>query len=57
MTDETPRVLGQEPFCAELVAVTRERAASTYLYLMLEEGGTIGVQWEQPGIELPREHG
>ncbi|MFI6274599.1 hypothetical protein [Streptomyces sp. NPDC050988] len=48
MTDAEPRVLSQQEFFDEVVAVTRELDESRFLYLMLEEGGGIGVQWEQP---------
>ncbi|MFD1080422.1 hypothetical protein [Micromonospora andamanensis] len=43
-------------FLDETVAVTRERDATTHLYLMLREGGGIGVQWEQPGADHLREY-
>ncbi|WBB69205.1 hypothetical protein [Micromonospora sp. WMMD812] len=43
-------------FLDELVAVTNERTASEFLYLMLEEHGRIGVQWEQPGVDHLREY-
>lgn len=48
MADAEPRVLSRQEFFDEVVAVTRELDESRFLYLMLEEGGGIGVQWEQP---------
>ena len=38
-------------FVDELRTVTRARTATQYLYLMLEDDGLIGVQWEQPGLD------
>ncbi|MBX7268130.1 hypothetical protein KIF24_20205 [Micromonospora sp. Llam7] len=43
-------------FVDEVVAATRERGATTHLYLMLREGGGVGVQWEQPGVDQLREY-
>lgn len=50
------RVLSTEAFFAELVAVTRQRTASMFLYLMLEEAAGIAVQWEQPGLDHLRRY-
>ncbi|MEV4711231.1 hypothetical protein [Micromonospora sp. NPDC049374] len=47
--------ISRRRFLDEMVAVTRERQATTHLYLMLREGGGIGVQWEQPGLDHLRE--
>ncbi|GIJ22447.1 hypothetical protein [Micromonospora lutea] len=48
--------IGRRRFLDEMVAVTRERDATTHLYVMLREGGGIGVQWEQPGVDHLREY-
>jgi hypothetical protein len=56
MVDVEPRALGRQEFLNELVAVTRERDESRFLYLMLEEDGGIGVQWEQPGSDHLRRY-
>ncbi len=48
--------LGKRDFVDELIAVTRERDATAYLYVMLRENGDIGVQWEQPGVDHLREY-
>ncbi|MEV2238305.1 hypothetical protein [Micromonospora sp. NPDC049891] len=47
--------ISRRRFLDEMVAVTRERDATTHLYVMLREGGGIGVQWEQPGVDHLRE--
>ncbi|WBB51991.1 hypothetical protein [Verrucosispora sp. WMMD573] len=47
--------ISRRRFLDEIVAVTQERQATTHLYLMLREGGAIGVQWEQPGLDQLRE--
>ncbi|MFI7550936.1 hypothetical protein ACIBQ2_14420 [Micromonospora sediminimaris] len=47
--------ISRRRFLDEMVAVTRDRQATTHLYLMLREGGGIGVQWEQPGLDHLRE--
>jgi len=56
MADGEARTVTTAEFLDELVAVTRQRDASTYLYLNLEAGGRIWVQWEQPGIDHPRRY-
>jgi len=53
---ETVEALSKRRFIDEVVAVTRERDATTFLYVMLREGGGIGVQWEQPGVDHLREY-
>ncbi len=47
--------ISRRRFVDEIVAVTRDRQATTHLYVMLREGGAIGVQWEQPGLDHLRE--
>ncbi|MEG3636676.1 hypothetical protein [Micromonospora palythoicola] len=47
--------ISRRRFLDEMVAVTRERRATTHLYVMLRDGGGIGVQWEQPGLDDLRE--
>ncbi|MBQ1024050.1 hypothetical protein [Micromonospora sp. C95] len=47
--------MSRRRFLDEVVAVTRDRQATTHLYVMLREGGGIGVQWEQPGLDHLRE--
>jgi len=42
------RSVGKGEFVDELIRRTRARKDCAYLYLMLLEGGTIGVQWEGP---------
>jgi hypothetical protein len=54
--DGDVRTVGREEFFGELAAVTRQFASTDYLYLMLREGGAIGVQWEQPGEDYLREY-
>ncbi|MDG4771568.1 hypothetical protein [Solwaraspora sp. WMMD792] len=56
MADGEARTVTTAEFLDELVAVTWQRDASTYLYLNLEAGGRIWVQWEQPGIDHPRRY-
>ncbi|MDY7087053.1 MAG: hypothetical protein SYR96_18295 [Actinomycetota bacterium] len=56
MADAQPRVLTRREFFDEVVAVTRKLDQSRFLYLMLEEGGGIGVQWEQPGFDHLRRY-
>jgi hypothetical protein len=56
MADAEPRVLSRREFFDEVVAVTRELDESRFLYLMLEEGGGIGVQWERPGSDHLRRY-
>ncbi|WP_326553080.1 hypothetical protein [Micromonospora sp. NBC_01813] len=56
MTDGDARTVTTQEFLNELVTVTRQREASTYLYLNLEAGGRIWVQWEQPGVDHPRRY-
>jgi len=53
---DTVEVVSKQQFVDEVVAVTRERDATTYLYVMLREGGGIGVQWEEPGVDHLREY-
>jgi hypothetical protein len=48
--------VSKRQFIDELVAITRERDATTHLYVMLREGGGIGVQWEEPGVDHLREY-
>jgi hypothetical protein len=43
------RQVSRPEFLAQVKAGTRARNDYSHLYLMLEEGGTIGVQWEHPG--------
>ncbi|MDG4765634.1 hypothetical protein O7632_16230 [Solwaraspora sp. WMMD406] len=56
MSDDEVRTVTTREFVDELVMVTRQRDASTYLYLNLEAGGRIWVQWEQPGVDHPRRY-
>ncbi|WFE27963.1 hypothetical protein O7623_01790 [Solwaraspora sp. WMMD791] len=56
MADGEARTVTTAEFLDELVAVTRQRDASTHLYLNLEVGGRIWVQWEQPGVDHPRRY-
>ena len=50
------RVVTEHAFLDELVAVTRERGATEFLYLMAQDDGVIGVQWEQPGVDHLRRY-
>jgi len=56
MADDSVRIQSRRGFVDELLAVTRERPAAQFLYLMLEEGGLVGVQWEQPGHDHYRRY-
>lgn len=56
MTGGNARTVTRPEFFDDLVAITRERTASMYLYLSLEAGSHIWVQWEQPGIDYPRRY-
>ena len=56
MSDDEVRAITSGEFFDELVTVTRQRDASTHVYLNLEAGGRIWVQWEQPGVDHPRRY-
>ena len=56
MTGDSARTVTTAEFFDEVVAVTRQRTASMYLYLNLEAAGQIWVQWEQPGVDHPRRY-
>ena len=56
MAEDAERTLGPSEFFSELVGVSRSRPAKTHLYLSLEGGGRIWVQWEQPGVDHPRRY-
>ena len=51
------RTVTQQQFVSEVTTGIRSQRNLTHLYLMLEEGGSIGVQWETPsGDQLRRFH-
>ncbi|WP_405425570.1 hypothetical protein [Micromonospora sp. NBC_00617] len=50
------RTVTEREFLDELVAVTRERVATEFLYLMAQDDAVIGVQWEQPGVDHLRRY-
>lgn len=43
------RAVTQQVFLTKVAAGTTARRDYTHVYLMLEPGGVIGVQWERPG--------
>ncbi|SCE71462.1 hypothetical protein GA0070607_0682 [Micromonospora coriariae] len=55
-TETDLRVVTEREFLDELTSVTRERSATTFLYLMAQGDGVIGVQWEQPGVDHRRRY-
>lgn len=55
-TGNEPRVVTGREFLDELVSVTRERAATDFLYLMARGDAVIAVQWEQPGVDHLRHY-
>ncbi|MEH1164226.1 hypothetical protein V6V47_02425 [Micromonospora sp. CPCC 205539] len=50
------RMVAEREFLDELTSVTRERGATEFLYLMAQDDGVIGVQWEQPGVDHLRRY-